>query len=67
MFNQMIRVWISIPFIMFFLVVTGTFADFMWRLTSEHYYTVATVVLILSLSGLVVALYKVIKNDTNRT
>lgn len=61
MFNQMVRIWIAIPFIMFFLVITGLAADFMYRVVEENYVAVSVIVLIISLSGLIAAMYKWLK------
>lgn len=61
MFNQMVRIWIAIPFIMFFLVITGLAADFMYRVVEENYVVVSVIVLIISLSGLIAAMYKWLK------
>ncbi len=46
MFKQMVRLWIAIPFIMFFLVITGLAADFMYRVVEENYMTVAIITLV---------------------
>lgn len=61
MFKQMVRLWIAIPFIMFFLIITGLAADFMYRVVEENYMTVAIITLVVSLSGLIAAMYKWLK------